>query len=122
VGNQNLTVPQDDGRTGADARLAVGLHPFERAAELFRIMSAPIRLQIICVLKDGEQQVGELLLRIPTTQSNLSQHLATLYRAGVLSRRRSGPFMYYRLSDAQFGFWFERVCEHLQRALPQPHH
>ena len=63
---------------------------FELAAEVFRIMSAPMRLKIISALCNGEKNVGELLAEIPTTQPNMSQHLNTLYKAGVLGRRRDG--------------------------------
>ena len=45
---------------------------FELAAELFRVMSAPMRLRIISSLCNGEKNVGELLREIDTTQPNLS--------------------------------------------------
>ena len=48
---------------------------FELAAELFRVMSAPMRLRIISSLCNGEKNVGELLREIDTTQPNMSQHL-----------------------------------------------
>src|SRR5438477_6681026 len=70
---------------------------FELAAEIFRVMSAPMRLKIISVLCDGEKNVSELLDRIPTTQPNMSQHLNTLHKAGVLGRRREGVQVYYRI-------------------------
>ncbi len=57
---------------------------FDLAAELFRVMSAPLRLKIISSLCDGEKTVSELLGDISTTQPNMSQHLGTLYQAGVL--------------------------------------
>ena len=63
---------------------------FELAAELFRVMSAPMRLKIISSLCNGEKNVGQLLEEIETTQPNMSQHLNTLYQAGVLGRRQIG--------------------------------
>ena len=60
---------------------------FESAAELFRAMAAPMRLKIISTLCNGEKKVSELLAMIDTTQPNMSQHLNTLYQAGVLGRR-----------------------------------
>jgi DNA-binding transcriptional ArsR family regulator len=56
---------------------------FEKAAEVFRVMSAPMRLRIISALCNAEKNVGELLAEIDTTQPNMSQHLNTLYHAGV---------------------------------------
>jgi ArsR family transcriptional regulator len=69
---------------------------FEKAAEVFRVMSAPMRLRIISALCNGEKNVGELLTEIHTTQPNMSQHLNTLYQAGVLGKRREGVQIYYR--------------------------
>lgn len=76
-------------------------HVFEKAAELFRVMSSPMRLRIIRCLCDGEQNVTYLLSKISTTQPNLSQHLNTLYKAGVLAKRRDGVQIHYRNANEQ---------------------
>ncbi|TXH47249.1 MAG: ArsR family transcriptional regulator, partial [Burkholderiaceae bacterium] len=52
---------------------------FESAAELFSLLSTPIRLKLLSALCHGERNVSELLEQIDTTQPNLSQHLGTLY-------------------------------------------
>ena len=83
---------------------------FERAAELFRLMSAPMRLKIISALCNGEKNVGELLAEIPTTQPNMSQHLNTLYKAGVLGRRRDGVQIYYRIINERVVTLCRAVC------------
>ena len=83
---------------------------FELAAEVFRVMSAPMRLKIISVLCDGERNVSELLERIPTTQPNMSQHLNTLYRAGVIGRRREGVQVYYRIVNDRVVTLCRAVC------------
>jgi DNA-binding transcriptional ArsR family regulator len=83
---------------------------FELAAEVFRVMSAPMRLKIISVLCDGERNVTELLERIPTTQPNMSQHLNTLHRAGVIGRRRDGVQVYYRLINDRVVTLCRAVC------------
>jgi len=72
---------------------------FEKAAELFRAMAAPMRLKIISTLCHGEKNVSELLSEIDTTQPNMSQHLNTLYQAGVLGRRREGVSIYYFIAN-----------------------
>ena len=67
---------------------------FEKAAELFAVLSTPIRLRIISELCQGEKNVGQLHERIGVTQPNMSQHLNLLYRAGLLASalwRRSCP-------------------------------
>ncbi|MEY2660033.1 MAG: hypothetical protein RLZZ123_1205 [Pseudomonadota bacterium] len=83
---------------------------FELAAELFRVMSAPMRLKIISSLCNGEKNVGQLLEEINTTQPNMSQHLNTLYQAGVLGRRREGVQIYYRIINDRVVTLCRAVC------------
>lgn len=83
---------------------------FESAAEVFRVMSAPMRLKIISSLCVAEKNVSELLSQIPTTQPNMSQHLNTLYRAGVLGKRRDGVQIYYRIIDERVAQLCRTVC------------
>jgi ArsR family transcriptional regulator len=83
---------------------------FEKAAEVFRVMSAPMRLRIISALCNGEKNVGELLSEIDTTQPNMSQHLNTLYQAGVLGKRREGVQIYYRIINDRVVTLCRAVC------------
>jgi len=83
---------------------------FEKAAEIFRVMSAPMRLRIISALCNGEKNVGELLAEINTTQPNMSQHLNTLYQAGVLGKRRDGVQIYYRIVNERVVSLCRAVC------------
>ncbi len=90
-------------RESAQAETADGVagseQVFSTAAELFRLLSTPIRLRIISALCQGEKNVSQLLGEIDTTQPNMSQHLSTLYRAGVLGRRRDATQIYYRIGS-----------------------
>jgi ArsR family transcriptional regulator len=83
---------------------------FGLAAEVFRVMSAPMRLKIIACLCNGEKNVSELLSEIETTQPNMSQHLNTLHRAGVIGRRREGVQVYYRLVNDRVVTLCRAVC------------
>lgn len=83
---------------------------FEKAAEVFRVMSAPMRLRIISALCNGEKNVSELLAEIHTTQPNMSQHLNTLYLAGVLGKRREGVQIYYRIVNERVVSLCRAVC------------
>ena len=83
---------------------------FETAAELFALLSTPIRLKIISAVCQGEKNVSELLAAIDTTQPNMSQHLATLYRSGVLTKRREGTQIYYRLQSERVATLCRAVC------------
>lgn len=83
---------------------------FESVAELFAVLSTPIRLKIISAVCHGEKNVTELLAEIDTTQPNMSQHLGMLYRSGVLSKRREGTQIYYRLQSERVSTLCRAVC------------
>jgi ArsR family transcriptional regulator len=91
-------------------------HVFDKAAELFRVMSAPMRLKIISCLCEGEQNVSYLLSKIETTQPNMSQHLNTLYKAGVLAKQRDGVQIYYRIANEQIVSLCKAVCGQVEDA------
>lgn len=83
---------------------------FETAAQLFSLLSTPMRLKIISAVCEKEKNVSELLALINTTQPNMSQHLATLHRKGVLSRRREGAQIYYQLQNERVATLCRAVC------------
>lgn len=83
---------------------------FETAAQLFALLSTPMRLKIISAVCEHERNVTELLEQIDTTQSNMSQHLATLHKSGVLSRRRQGAQIYYGLQNEKVSMLCRAVC------------
>ena len=83
---------------------------FESAAEVFRVMSAPMRLKIISALCNGEKNVSQLLEEIATTQPNMSQHLNTLYQAGVIGKRREGVQIFYRIINDRVVTLCRAVC------------
>jgi ArsR family transcriptional regulator len=90
---------------------------FDSAAELFRVMSAPMRLKIINCLCDGEKNVSYLLTQVDTTQPNMSQHLNTLYQAGILGKRRDGVQIFYRIIDQRIVSICEAVCHEVASKL-----
>jgi DNA-binding transcriptional ArsR family regulator len=90
---------------------------FESAAELFGLLATPVRLKIISAVCQGERNVSELLAQIDTTQPNMSQHLATLYRAGVLGRRREGTQIYYKLQSERVATLCRAVCTQVAMEL-----
>jgi ArsR family transcriptional regulator len=90
---------------GAAAKTTIA--GYEAAAELFGVLSTPIRLRIIGALCGGEKNVSQLLQEIEVSQPNMSQQLNVLYRAGVVDKRRDGAQMYYRIADETV----VRVCK-----------
>lgn len=67
------------------------------AAGLLKALANENRLMIMCTLIGGEMSVGELNERVPLSQSALSQHLASLREAGLVSTRKEAQTVYYRL-------------------------
>jgi DNA-binding transcriptional ArsR family regulator len=93
---------------------------FELAAELFGILSTPMRLRILSALCDKEKSVTELLGEIETTQPNLSQHLNLLYRSGVLAKRKEGTQVIYRVQSEQAVMVCRTVCTQIAIELDEP--
>ena len=83
---------------------------FESAAALFAVLATPMRLRVLSAVCNEEKSVNQLLLEIDTTQPNLSQHLAVLYRTGVLARRKVGTQVFYRVQSQKAVALCRSVC------------
>lgn len=93
---------------------------FELAAELFSVLATPMRLRVLSALCIREKSVTELLGEIQTTQPNLSQHLAVLYRTGVLARRKEGTQVIYRVQSEKAVALCRSVCTQIAIELDEP--
>lgn len=71
---------------------------FELHAELCKTLADSKRLQILYLLGEGEKSVSELVELAGLRQANLSQHLAILRQKGVVSSRRDGKTIFYRIA------------------------
>lgn len=67
------------------------------AARLLKAMAHDGRLLVLCQLADGELQAGQIATRL--SQSALSQHLAVLRAEGLVTTRREGQAIFYRLAN-----------------------
>lgn len=88
-------------------------HVFERVSQYFSLLAEPMRLRILHSICDQEKTVGEIVELTGATQTNISRHLSTMYRAGVLSRRKDGNFIYYGVADAALTGICRSVCVHI---------
>jgi ArsR family transcriptional regulator len=69
-------------------------------ARTFRLLGDSTRLTMIRALMTGrERNVGWLAAETGNSQANTSKHLKHLARAGILSRRKVGLQVYYRLAN-----------------------
>ena len=83
---------------------------FDRAAQYFSLLSEPARLRIIQAVCTEERSVQDVVELTSLPQPNVSRHLSMLYRAGVLSRRREGTFVFYKISDPMITELCRTVC------------
>jgi DNA-binding transcriptional ArsR family regulator len=89
-------------------------------AALFRTLADPTRRAVFERLGEGEMTVSDLRQGFSVSQPAISQHLAALKAAGLVSERRAGRNAYYRLKpeglaplagwvDRYRTFWPERI-------------
>ncbi len=71
----------------------------QRFAAVGRALADPKRLCVLESLAAGELSVGDLSTRVGCQVPNMSQHLAVLRSAGLVTTRREGSTVYYRLTD-----------------------
>lgn len=69
------------------------------ATAFLKKFSNPDRLLIACTLIAGERSVRELEDGLGIRQPGLSQQLSELRRAGLITGRKEGKQVFYRLSD-----------------------
>ncbi len=72
---------------------------YQRTAIIGRALADPKRLCVLESLADGEVSVSDLSSRVGCQVPNMSQHLAVLRAAGLVTTRRDGNTVYYRLAD-----------------------
>lgn len=73
----------------------------EVKAELFRALAHPARIRALEVLADGPRSVGDLQPLVGIESSHLSQQLAVLRRAGLVTSRKEGATVVYAIADAE---------------------
>jgi ArsR family transcriptional regulator len=73
----------------------------ELKANVLKALGQPTRLKILELLRDGERCVCEIFPAIREEQSNVSRHLALLKATGILTSRKEGQMVHYRVRDPQ---------------------
>lgn len=73
------------------------LRQARRLSVLLKALANERRIQILCLLRDGEKSVSELEDLVKLSQSALSQHLAKLRRDKIVKTRREAQTIYYSL-------------------------
>jgi len=86
---------------------------FEMHAEVCKSMANPTRLRIMSLLRGGEKSVKELKKQLELPKANLSQHLGILRQRGIISSRRAGLNIYYKVTNPKM----IKACDILREVL-----
>lgn len=86
------------------------------AAALLRLISEATRHRILTNLRNAELTVTQLVAALADEQSNVSHHLSTLRKSGLVASRRDGRRQLYRIADPEVGKLLDQV-EHLAARL-----
>lgn len=87
---------------------------------VFQAIASPTRRALLDALAAGESNVTDLVARLNITQSAVSQQLAILRNAGLVSERSEGRFRHYRLDPEplrEVAAWVGRYRALLERQL-----
>jgi ArsR family transcriptional regulator len=93
---------------------------YQMQAEIAKVLANPVRLRALNLIGNREVAYGALLDDLGVSKANLSQHLAVLRKAGVVSVRRQGVHVYYRLTFPEItdlcAAMRELLAKHLDRS------
>ena len=85
----------------------------EKQASFCDIFGNAKRVMILWSLFDGEMSVGDIANAIDASLQNASQHLRNMKNNGILTTRRDGQTVYYRIADGMRN----RSCLLLEKAV-----
>ncbi len=90
-------------------------------ADMLKMLANEQRLLLLCRLTQGEASVGELVDMSNLAQSSVSQHLAKMRLSGIVSTRRDGTTIFYRLADSNVEALIDMLCERFGPKAPAAH-
>jgi ArsR family transcriptional regulator, virulence genes transcriptional regulator len=88
---------------------------FDLQAELCKTMGNPARLQIVHALREGPKRVSDIVATTTLAQAKASQHLAILRAYGIVSTKREGKDVIYRIANPKL----TRVCDLMREVLAE---
>ena len=86
-------------------------------AEMCKVFSNPIRLEILNLLRDKEMSVTELIEKAKLSQANISQHLSIMKSKGIVTSNRKGKNIYYKLVNPKIINAFDMIREILSERM-----
>lgn len=89
----------------------------EQVAEVLKAVAHPVRLQIVELLETEEMCVGDIVTALGGKQAITSQQLNMMKDKGVLSCRRNGTKVYYRIENKNVVKLLDCIYDHCDRKL-----
>lgn len=86
-----------------------------QAAEMFKQISDGTRLRIFWFLCHCEECVSNIAAVMEMSDPAVSHHLKLLRKSGLITGRREGKEMYYRMADTEHAQLVHRACEEMFR-------
>jgi DNA-binding transcriptional ArsR family regulator len=97
------------------------LRYYELHAEVCKTFGHPKRLMVITTLRENELTVTEIAEQTKIDDSNLSQHLHLLRDKGIVTTRREGTKIFYRLSHPNIGKALDLMSSFLEQRITSSH-
>lgn len=72
---------------------------YERNSNIYKLLANPKRLEILNLIKQRELSVEQIVKVLRLPKANVSQHLAVLRHTRVVTVRRNGLNVYYKITD-----------------------
>ena len=88
---------------------------FQTIGRLFKVLSDPIKLHILYLLKKERLNVSGIVDQTGLKQAHVSKQLGLLHVAGLLGREREGSQVYYFIKEPLIFNLCELVCDKLER-------
>ncbi|MGI0484382.1 ArsR/SmtB family transcription factor [Pantanalinema rosaneae CENA516] len=85
-------------------------------AEFLGFLADPNRLRILSILAEQEMCVGDLAAAVRMNESAVSHQLRTLRTIRLVSSRKQGRHVFYRLQDDHVFSFYQAVVEHLDES------
>jgi DNA-binding transcriptional ArsR family regulator len=92
---------------------------FDAVAAYFSILSEPTRLKIMHTISHEERSVNQIVDEVGATQTNISRHLNLMHRGGVVTRRKDGNQVFYRIADPAMVEICRTVCARIAGSIEQ---
>lgn len=90
----------EPGKEGEE--LHINFYNVKKASLVLRALNHKLRQQILKLINENDKlAVTEIYVKLRLEQSVASQHLAILRKAGIVSTKREGKFIYYTINRSR---------------------